>query len=267
MYNFRRKTDVESFKAFRSIDAVSDIVDKHIRGYRGRTAIRYDAGARYESIEFQDYQSRIEAFIQFLNVQGTTQEVLATFCKNRLEWDMVALGSFYTANILFPLDTRTNDPELRHLLSMNPPAFMLVSRAQLARFRSLKKETGLSTRIILADLTHNFEDIDAPELPLNSDELSMKDIVAAYIPEKGIRRSDLLARDDTVLGHYPTSGTTSLPKVVCISHGNIVSEVNESVDVLNLRPKEEILNIGPYTHIATLASGSRATCCMDRQPT
>jgi long-chain acyl-CoA synthetase len=54
------------------------------------------------------------------------------------------------------------------------------------------------------------------------------------------------------LGHYPTSGTTSLPKIVTISHGNIVVEVNEAVDVINLRHNEDLLNIGPYTHIATL---------------
>ena len=62
----------------------------------------------------------------------------------------------------------------------------------------------------------------------------------------------MLDNPNTILGHYPTSGTTSLPKVVTISHGNIVAEVNEAVDVINLRHNEDLLNIGPYTHIATL---------------
>ena len=55
-----------------------------------------------------------------------------------------------------------------------------------------------------------------------------------------------------MLGHYATSGTTSLPKVVRITHGNIIAQVNEGIDVMTLRDSEDILNLGPYTHIATL---------------
>ncbi|HSM15633.1 MAG TPA: AMP-binding protein, partial [Gemmatimonadales bacterium] len=64
--------------------------------------------------------------------------------------------------------------------------------------------------------------------------------------------SERLGDPDLVLGHYATSGTTSLPKVVQITHGNIVAQVNEGMDVMNLRKAEDLLNIGPYTHIATL---------------
>jgi hypothetical protein len=37
-----------------------------------------------------------------------------------------------------------------------------------------------------------------------------------------------------------------------VSHGNFIAEVNCAFDVINLRPNETLLNIGPYTHIATL---------------
>jgi long-chain acyl-CoA synthetase len=39
---------------------------------------------------------------------------------------------------------------------------------------------------------------------------------------------------------------------VRISHGNIVAAVNTGFDIINLRPNEDVLNIGAYTHIATL---------------
>jgi long-chain acyl-CoA synthetase len=39
---------------------------------------------------------------------------------------------------------------------------------------------------------------------------------------------------------------------VRISHGNIVAAVQSGFDIINLRPNEDVLNIGPYTHIATL---------------
>lgn len=55
-----------------------------------------------------------------------------------------------------------------------------------------------------------------------------------------------------IIARYPTSGTTSLPRVVQITNGAVLAEINEAIDVINLRPNEEVLNIGPYTHIVTL---------------
>jgi long-chain acyl-CoA synthetase len=81
----------------------------------------------------------------------------------------------------------------------------------------------------------------------------MKDLVERYADDSSaVRESDRLQDPDTVLGYYSTSGTIALPKIVEIRHGNIIAEVNCAFDVINLRPKEDLLNIGPYTHIATL---------------
>jgi len=80
----------------------------------------------------------------------------------------------------------------------------------------------------------------------------MSQIIKEYLGRQVKAPSQLLENPDTVLGHYATSGTTSLPNIVRITNGNIVAEVNCAMDVINLRPNEDLLNIGPYTHIATL---------------
>jgi len=252
MFNFERKNNAESFKVYDSIASVSDIVDDHIRAYYGRTAIRYDVGDYYDSCEYQDYHFYVKAMIQFLNKGNTEQKVIATFCKNRIEWDMAALASFYTGNMIFPLDTKTNEVELKHLLKLNPPHMIVVSRPQVERVRELNAELGLNATLIVADLFDAFEDNGYEEFLLNAGELSVKVISETYSEDEGITKSTMLERWDTVLGHYPTSGTTNLPKIVQVTHGNIVNEINEAIDVINLRPREEVLNIGPYTHIGTL---------------
>lgn len=252
MFDFQNVRNKPIFKIHKKFSSVADIIDTQLLSYGTRPAVRYDTGEHYESISFKDYHAYVKAAIAFFQNQGVEQKIIATFCKNRIEWDMIALGAFYTANILFPLDTKTNSRELEHLLQICPPDYILVSIPQLERFRQTAKNIGLTARVLVADLISVFEDIGAPRSWLQENEISFTDVIRQSISSDPVMPSPLLAKEDTVLGHYPTSGTTNLPKIVQITHGNIVHEVNCAMDVLNLRPNEDLLNIGPYTHIATL---------------
>jgi long-chain acyl-CoA synthetase len=241
-----------AFKAHARIGSVADIIDEQLLTYAGRTAVRYDDGTDYRSVSFEEYHGCVVRMIGLLQAERVERRVVATLCKNRLEWDMAALAAFYTGNILFPLDTRLIPAELEHLLALSPPDCFLLSRGQLERFRAVARKLRLRTRVLLADLTETFEDAGAGEVALEPGELGLRAALSRFDPRARVAPSALLDDPETILGHYATSGTTSLPKVVRISHGNIVAEVNCAYDVMNLRPNEDFLNIGPYTHIATL---------------
>ena len=252
MFNFNTQYQKPVFKAFNSIDSIADIVNHQLPAYGSRAAIRFDTGDTYVSLGFDEYLGYIKSMIRWFLARNVERKVVATFCKNRLEWDMLSMATFYTANTLFPLDTKMNEKELLHLLSLNPPDYILVSRTQLKRMRQLLSELNLNSKVVIADLFDVFEDQGYTDEALCSGEVSIQQIVADDDPQIAVTPSAQLQDKDVVLGHYATSGTTNLPKIVQITHGNIIAEVNEAVDVINLRNNEDLLNIGPYTHIATL---------------
>lgn len=252
MFDFQLVRHKPVFKIHKKFSSVAEIIDTQLLSYGTRPAIRYDTGERYESISFKEYHAYVKSLIVFLQENSIEQKIIATFCKNRIEWDMVALGAFYTANILFPLDTKTNPKEFEHLLRICPPDYILVSIPQLERYRKTAKKLGLTAKVLVADIIPVFEDIDATRPSWQENEMSFSEVARQATSYGPITSSPLLNKENTVLGHYPTSGTTNLPKIVQITHGNIVNEVNCAMDVLNLRPNEDLLNIGPYTHIATL---------------
>lgn len=252
MFSFMSKKESPVFKAYDKINSLADIIEVQLPAYGDRTGIRYDNGERYETLSFSGYLVAVKAMIQYFTLENIESKVISTFCKNRIEWDMVGLATMYRGNTLFPLDTKTPQEELEHLLLLNPPDYMLVSWEQLLKVRKLKERLVLKTTLICADHTTTFEDKDTPAITLIDDEISIASIVNKYDPKSAISASAKLTTPDTILGHYPTSGTTKLPKIVKISHQNIIHEINEAVKVINLRPNEDLLNLGPYTHIGTL---------------
>jgi long-chain acyl-CoA synthetase len=234
-----------------NLESVAEIVEYWLPRHASRTAIRFDDGQRYRDLDYAAYLENARRMINYFASAGAEQRVVATFVKNRPEWDMTAFGSLYTGNILFPLDTGMNDEELTHLLSSNPPDYLLVSPAQRARIKRILAALGQRPRILIADLYRVYEDRDAgdpADLDENETRLSALPPSPPGLPAPGSRLDD----PRTVLAHYATSGTTSLPKIVRITHQNILAQVREAQGVINLRRNEDLLNIGSYTHIATL---------------
>lgn len=243
---------IGSFKDYHSIRSIADIVDGHLNTYSNRPAIRYDTGTTYVTVGFDAYLGHLNATIRAIKARGLEQKVFATLCNNRLEWDVTALAVFYTANILFPLDTQLNETELKHVLSINPPDYILVSLGQVKRLRCVLDELSITPYVFVADVCPAFEDTHVPPVELRQGELSFKHVLATADSSIEIVASPRLKMTDTILGHYPTSGTTTLPKIVQITHGNIVAQVNDTVDLINLRNNEDLLNLNSYTHVFTL---------------
>jgi long-chain acyl-CoA synthetase len=244
--------DQTAATAPRGFSSIADLLGSRLARHGDAVATRHDAGDRYVDTTYAEALVNASALAHWFLARPAPQQLVVTLCKNRPEWDMTALAVFHTANILCPLDITMNRGELEGLLSLRPPDVMLVSRAQLARARELQARLGFRAELLVADLHSCYEDLGVPEAEQLCGELSLRQIRDQYRDCGAPAASPLLDDPATILGHYATSGTTGLPRIVRISHGNIVAAVDAGLDIVNLRPTEDVLNIGAYTHIATL---------------
>ena len=98
------------------ISSIADIIRNRLSSFGNRTAIRYDDGSTYKTVNFMEYVGNIDRTLRLFLPPSENQYVVCTFVMNRPEWDMVALATLYSGNILFPLDTKMFDAEVKHLL-------------------------------------------------------------------------------------------------------------------------------------------------------
>ena len=232
--------------------SVAEIVDTLLPAFGTRPAIRYDDGQTYVTLRFDEYVKNVRRMISFFGCDGDEPRVVATFVKNRPEWDMVALATFYSGRILFPLDTNFNDAELKQLLATSPPDYVLVGRSHLSRLRRILAEIGQQPKLLFADVYGVQADEGAPLPEVSGANLVRLSALRDQPGSDVLRPSARLNDPDSVLAHYATSGTITLPRVVQITHGNVIAQLKEALDVIQLRANEDVLNIGAYTHIATL---------------
>ena len=230
-----------------TIASVADIAERLARRAAGDVVIRYDDGTDYRVVDAAAYMRNMRRGIALLRSHGA-QAVVATFVKNRPEWDLMALATLCTGRILFPLDSRMADEELVHLLAISPPDLVLVSRATHEQMARLLASLAQRPKLVLADLYETYEDAGIERVMIPADVTRL----SAVAPAAALPDLSAAGDPDRVLAHFATSGTTSLPEVVRITHGNIVAQVNEGLDIMTLRAAEDVLNLGPYTHIATL---------------
>ena len=234
------------------IESIAEIVDQLLPTFGTRPAIRYDDGQTYVTLRFDEYLTNVLRMISFFGCDNDDARVVATFVKNRPEWDMVALATFYSGCILFPLDTKFNDVELKRLLATSPPDYVLVGRADLDRLRRILAEIGLRPKLLLAD-AYCVQADEGASLP---DFVEANFVRLSELPHPpasdSLHPSARLDDPETVLAHYATSGTVNLPRVVQITHRNVIAQLKEALDVIQLRTNEDVLNLGAYTHIATL---------------
>ena len=125
--------------------------------------------------------------------------------------------------------------------------------------RALLVETGSSSPAVAAALKLGIEII----------ELSVPDPApAGYFMLPGPMAEARFAESDSIALVLHTSGTTSRPKIVPLSHGNLIASAMNIIATLNLSPADRCLNIMPLFHIhgliasvlASIAAGGSIFC-------
>jgi len=204
-----------------------------------RTAFRLKTPGGYTSVSYREAYSRargVAVGLAGLGLEPSSR--VAVLSENRPEWVTAYLGAYLSGMVAVPLDTQISPEEWRRLIEDSDSRVILVSGLLRERLEQALEGGGTHREVISFD--------PLPEKQGTRRELAGFLEWASALP--GPPPLPRCAPSDVVTIIY-TSGTTGTPKGVCLTHGNILSEIESALGVIPLRDDEAFLCLLPLQHV------------------
>jgi long-chain acyl-CoA synthetase len=185
-----------------------------------------------ESYTFTQLRNMAESVGSWLLQSNITRGSKCAFLAANHPWWMAAyLGVVASGNTAVPLDTAFHADQVRKLLLDSDAVLLFTDRHHLALSRESVKDLPVKFVLIDGDAT---------------DE-GLQNLRTIFAAGPGDFRPAAVTNDDISTLLY-TSGTTSDPKGVMLSHGNLEAEAVSVFSVIDVGPKDAILGILPLFH-------------------
>ncbi len=188
--------------------------------------------APVESYTFTQLRDMAESVGNWLLQSNITKGSKCAFLAANHPWWVAAyLGVLASGNTAVPLDTAFHTDQVRKLLLDSDAVLLFTDRQRLVVAKEAARD--LPIKLILIDGQSSEDGL------LNLAQIFAAGSVGFHpVP---------VAPDDIAMILY-TSGTTSDPKGVMLSHGNLDAEAEAVFKVIDVGPKDAILGILPLFH-------------------
>ena len=186
---------------------------------------------KVESLTYSELRRMGESVGQWLRQSGMSEGVrCAILADNGPLWVAAYLGIMSAGAAAVPLDTAFNAHQVNKLLWDSGSAIIFTDSEHLPMVEKAVEETLV--RIVMMD---------------GSGEGRYSNLTGMFAAGPGDFRPARIFETDTAVIMY-TSGTTSDPKGVTLTHKNLLAEADAIFDVVQVSEKDAILGVLPLFH-------------------
>ncbi len=218
--------------------------------YGDRTAFQYKDGGAYQPISYNEANKRVHQIAAGLVALGVKKgDKVALLSENRWEWAfsdyaIVALGAvnvpIYPSLLSDQVKYIINDSEASVILCSNDDQYQKVAAVR-AECRTLKS-------VIVIDKEQSNDYLTFDQLRAKGDEY------LAGNPDYLEKQIATVETDDLATIIY-TSGTTGEPKGAMLTHGNFLSNIEGSLQHLDVDENDLFLSFLPLCHVFERMAG------------
>lgn len=205
----------------------------------------------YEPVSTQEFRALVIELSLGLREAGVRKgDPVAIVSENRIEWAAIDLATSSAGGVSVPISPLASEAQTAHMLKDSGARFAVVSTRELAgKLAACTKALALHIPLfcmegkVSGDISASLEDL------------------AALGRTPGDRAHDrfletaLSVQKDDLSSIMYTSGTSGMPKGVCLSHRNIVANVLATSSALKVTPEDRCLSFLPLSHALERTAG------------
>ena len=248
---------------------LAQVLDDTVRNFPDSEALVCN-GTRDTWATLDDKVSRAAAVLWKLGIRKGDH--VGILLGNSVQWIQAFFACARIGAVTVPVNTRFRTEELRFCLSQADIKTLVMADEFLGiDFSALvaSVEPAISTRLPgknLPRLEHVLVHSSTGKIPAGAQDFDALTAAINQTDLQAFRREHTPAEPDDVLLIQYTSGTTSFPKGVMLSHDNMLSNAYSVAQRMDVRPDDRYFSIRAFFHVAgstlsvlvSLATG----CCL-----
>ncbi|HEX3660648.1 MAG TPA: long-chain fatty acid--CoA ligase [Acidobacteriaceae bacterium] len=207
---------------------------------RDRAILWQDAGGAWQPISSEQFAQRVRAVAAALASWGIRKgDRVAILSENRWEWAVADFACLAMGVVDVPIYPTLLGEQIAPLLADSGARAIFVStRAQHDKIAAIRAGTALEHVVIM------------DEEPLaGAETFSSLLSRGSQQPDAGFEGTARAVQPGDLATLIYTSGTTGEPKGVLLTHGNVASNLNYSLDAFGLLPTDACISFLPLSHI------------------
>lgn len=209
-------------------------------------------GDGYQGTTYGQTREQVYRFAAGLMALGITKgDRIALLSEARNDWVICEFGILFSGAVNVPLSVRISEPEeIKFRLSHSGARFVVVSGNQVHKIRQIRSDLPLLEKVILMD---EVPAIGEDEILLSSIFIT-GDLFLANHKDVFHKKVASVTPDDYANISY-TSGTTSDPKGIILTHRNYVANIAQGYSLMDISENYTTLLILPWDHAFAHTAG------------
>jgi len=219
-----------------------------------RPIIQHKVDNKYVGISFEQFKDYVEKLACGLYNLGIQKgDKIAILSENRPEWIFLDYACITTGIIDIPMYPINTADSVEFILNNSEAKAIAVSnKFQLNKILKIQDNLKYLKYIIIFNEKDKDESIS--NLYSLSDIIKNGEKLYSENPNFVKEKISTITENDIATIIY-TSGTTGEPKGVVLTHKNIISNVNATLQALYITPQDRILSFLPLCHIYERSTG------------
>ncbi len=230
-----------------AVDTLSKVFWRSVETYAEKPAMLVKREKQFRPITYRELGRRVFAFARALYELGVREgDRVAVLSENRPEWAITDWATISLGAITVPIYPTLTAPQALEILSDAEPKVVVVSdRKQLRKVCEALEGSTLAPQLIVME-PEGAGDVPTFEQLLNQPGTLTESMLQAMVDA---------SRPEAIVTFIYTSGTTGEPKGAMLTHRNFLSNIEASLEVLQVSSEDITLSFLPLSHVFERMAG------------